>query len=146
MRSRPDLGQRGLYNGQEVRIRARAERAHPAAIERFQRVRFEQLGRPGLWEITSTMEMSGMNMKMPSYTFQHCYTPTEVSDAKKIVPKDQNNKCRTTGVTQSGNTVSWKMICTGKQAMTGSGTITFGNNSYSGTTQMSMAGEGGASR
>jgi|SRR5208282_5047695 len=98
---------------------------------------------PGLWEITSTMEMSGMNMKMPSYTFQHCYTPTEVSDAKKIVPKDRDNKCRTTGVTQSGNTVSWKMICTGEHAMTGSGTISFGSNSYSGTTQMSMAGEGG---
>jgi hypothetical protein len=99
---------------------------------------------PGLWEITSSMEVSGMNMKMPSYTFQHCYTPSEVSDAKKIVPRDpQQNKCQVTDVKQSGDTVSWKMICTGEHAMTGNGAITFGSNSYSGTTQLSMASEGG---
>ena len=99
---------------------------------------------PGLWEITSSTEMSSMNVKMPSQTFQHCYTPADVADAKNIVPKDpKSNQCRAADIKKSGDTVSWKMTCNGPHAMTGSGTITYGDDSYSGVMRMNMAGAGG---
>ena len=101
---------------------------------------------PGLWEITTSMEMTGVNMKMPGQTIQHCYTPTDVADAKNLVPKDpRNDRCRITDIKRTGDTVAWKMACSAPHAMSGNGTITYSSNSYSGSTQMSMAGESGMS-
>ena len=37
-----------------------------------------------------------------------------------------------------GSTASWDIACKGPEEMTGSGTITFGNDSYTGTTRMAM--------
>ncbi|HUO44688.1 MAG TPA: DUF3617 family protein [Burkholderiales bacterium] len=94
---------------------------------------------PGLWEITTSMEMSGVGMQLPATTIKHCYKPSDVADAKNIVPGDpQDKQCRVSDVSESGNTVSWKMSCSGRQKMNGNGTITYGSNSYSGVTQMSV--------
>jgi hypothetical protein len=49
---------------------------------------------------------------------------------------------KVTDVKKSGDRVSWKMNCSGAQAMSVSGTVMFGSTSYSGTPQMSMTNEG----
>ncbi|HET9700810.1 MAG TPA: hypothetical protein VFP70_07825 [Burkholderiales bacterium] len=40
---------------------------------------------PGMWEITSTMEMPGM-LKMAPQMMRHCFTKKDVEDNKKTVP------------------------------------------------------------
>ena len=41
-----------------------------------------------------------------------------------------------------GNTATWRMECKGPNAMSGSGSMTYGGTSYSGTTKLTMI-EGG---
>ncbi len=99
---------------------------------------FAQQMLPGLWEITSNMEMNGM--KMPGGSTQICYNKADVADTKKVVPVD--NKCQVSDIKQEGSRVSWKMQCKPPQSMTGSGTMTFAPTSYTGDMQMRMQHDG----
>ncbi len=40
---------------------------------------------PGLWEITTKIEMSGM--PMPSQTLRHCYTKQDIEQGQGTVPQ-----------------------------------------------------------
>jgi hypothetical protein len=92
-------------------------------------------GNDELWEIATTMKMQGM--AMPAGKSKSCiakdggYNP----DADK---KDKN--CTTTDYKISGNTVTWKMKCTGKNAMTGSGEMTKTTDTMKGTFKMQAEG------
>jgi len=97
---------------------------------------------PGLWEITTRMEMPGMPAGMGQHATQTCYRPGDVQDAAKTVPKDKN--CEVKDYKLSGNTASWRMECRGETEMTGTGTFTYAGNSYSGTTKFAMK-QGGRS-
>jgi Protein of unknown function (DUF3617) len=70
--------------------------------------------RDGYWELVTTMEMPGMSMKMAPTKTKHCYTKEDVKDQKKTISTDKN--CTVTDLKQSGNKVTWKMTCTGKNA------------------------------
>jgi hypothetical protein len=70
--------------------------------------------RDGYWELTTTMDMPGMPMKMPPTTIKHCYTREDVKDEKKTITTDKN--CTVTDMKRSGNKITWKMTCTGKNA------------------------------
>ncbi len=94
--------------------------------------------KPGLWEITTTMQMPGMPFQPPPQTIQHCYTPAEASAAP--VPAG-DPKCRVENVSRNGNTTSWTVSCSGDGAGSGKGEITFsGDSAYSG--KMTMTTEG----
>lgn len=95
--------------------------------------------RPGMWEITSTMDMPGMPMKMPPTTIRHCYTADEVKDQKKVISRDKD--CTVTDFKSSGNKVTWKMKCTGKHPGTFSGETVFSGDSY--VSDMKMEAQGG---
>lgn len=95
--------------------------------------------RPGMWEITSTMDMPGMPMKMPPTSVKHCYTKDEVKDQKKMINRDKD--CTVTDLKSSGNKVAWKMKCTGKNPGTFSGETVFSGDSYE--SSMTMESEGG---
>jgi hypothetical protein len=84
--------------------------------------------REGLWEITSSMDMPGMPMKMAPTKTKHCYTKEDVKDQKKTVTTDKN--CTVTDFKTSGNKMTWKMKCTGQSAGTFSGETTFSADSY----------------
>jgi hypothetical protein len=84
--------------------------------------------REGMWEITSKMEMPGMPMEMPPTTVKHCYTKEDVKDLKNVISRDKN--CTVTDFKKSGNKVSWKMKCTGKNAGMFSGETVFSGDSY----------------
>ena len=95
--------------------------------------------REGKWEITSSMDMPGMPIKMKPTVISHCYTKEDVKDQKKVVA-GKNKDCIVTDMKKSGNKLTWKMKCTGKSKGTFSGETIFGKDSYEST--MNMQSEG----
>ena len=100
--------------------------------------------RPGQWETTAQMEMAGSPVQMPAMKNTRCVTPEDAKDPASSLQTNPagrggKNDCKTTDQKVSGNTVSWKMVCTGAQAMTGSGEITFTDDTYQGTMKMTTA-------
>ena len=74
----------------------------------------------GLWEITTTVNMPGMQGK--SFTHTSCLTK------EKAVPQTAESGCTIKDVKTQGNTISWTVVC--REGMsTSTGKVT-----YSGTT------------
>ena len=98
--------------------------------------------REGMWEITSRMEIPGMPMEMPPTTVKHCYTSEDVKDQKKVINRDKD--CTVTDLKSTGSKVSWKMVCTGKNAGKFSGETIFSGDSYDSV--MNMQSDSGKGR
>lgn len=80
----------------------------------------------GLWEITTTMEMTGMPMQFPAQTHTQCLTGTNLVPQK--VEAGQN--CKMIKQDINGDTVTWVMECE-----TSNGTALFnGHVTYQGET------------
>jgi hypothetical protein len=100
--------------------------------------------REGRWEITSQMEMANMPVKMPEMKTIRCVTPEQSKDPAKALPSPSSNpngkdqSCKVSDYKAVGNTVSWKVACTGAQSLTGSGEMVFAGDSYTGTMKMTM--------
>lgn len=96
--------------------------------------------REGMWEISMKMEMAGMPGGMPPQVVKQCYTRKDVENPERLArqgdPKSEN--CKISNYQLKGNTASWDMACKGPEEMTGSGTMTFSGDSYSGTNRMSV--------
>ena len=93
--------------------------------------------RDGRWEITTEMDMPGMPMKMPATKTIQCVTKEQAEDPNQSVPKDQQDKnCKVSDYKLVGNKVTWTVTCSGKNAMTGSGEMTYGVDTYDGWTKM----------
>ena len=120
--------------------------------------------KPGLWEISTQMsgggmpampamtdaqrkQMEAMGIKMPAAAgggmgavVKHCVTKEQA--AKRQPPQsdeDRSQKCEQKDMKTSGNTVTWKIECTGERKMTGSGTITYrSDESYAGESTFNM--------
>ena len=73
------------------------------------------------WEMSTKMEMPGMPAMPGGQTVKFCRPKGE--EAKPVKSADDKN-CTITDVKNAGNTVTFNMKCTGKDAMTGSGEIT----------------------
>lgn len=87
------------------------------------------------WQVSSSMQMAGMSM--PAMSTEVCKQPGDDS-----VPMKTEKNCEVYDVKRSGNTQSFKMRCTGKEAVAGSGEFTYlGADHYKGTMQMSMQGQ-----
>jgi hypothetical protein len=95
-------------------------------------------GKDDLWEVTSKMEMPGMPMAMPAQTQRVCIGKGGKDD--DYIPRREN--CRVQESKRVGNKVAYKMVCTGKDAMTITGETTLGANSYDGRMVMSGKMEG----
>jgi hypothetical protein len=94
--------------------------------------------KPGLWELSMSTEMPGMPAAAQQpFKMQHCYRAGEMKDPRTIVPQ-KNPNCMLSDVKESGNTVSWKISCTGKMPMTGAGRVTYSGTSYSGVARLTM--------
>jgi hypothetical protein len=99
--------------------------------------------RPGRWETSVQMEMAGSPVQMPPMKSTRCVTPDEAKDPSLLQsgpPGGRGGKsdCKASDQKTSGNTVSWKMTCT-SPPMTGTGEMTFSDNSYTGTMKMNSA-------
>jgi len=95
---------------------------------------------PGKWEISTETQMTGMNnMKILPQTHIQCMTEAD------IVPqsKEASKECQITDIQQKGDTVSWKIICSGQGGqMEGTGEITYQGDSMQGTMDMEITGAG----
>jgi uncharacterized protein DUF3617 len=95
-------------------------------------------GKDDLWEVTTKMEMPGMPMAMPAQTMRHCIA--KGAQDNDYVPARDN--CRVLESQRAGNRVTFKMACTGKDAMDATGEMTFGTGSYDGRMRIAMKMEG----
>ena len=89
----------------------------------------------GLWEITSKMEMMGLNM--PAVKHNQCITK------KNAVPdsSQQDQECKLVNTTVKGDTVKWNMVCDspeGKSTMNGE--ITYHGDTFKGFLKIDMQG------
>lgn len=75
-------------------------------------------GADELWSMTTRMEMEGM--QMPAMSQQVCMKKGET----RAEDLSQDKNCKVTEQRRSGNKVSWKVVCSGPDAMTGSGEMT----------------------
>lgn len=88
-----------------------------------------EMMKPGLWEISASIEMPGLPFQPPLQTMRHCYTAEDVKS--EPVPADEN--CRVTDFKSSGNKITWKLECKGEMAGKGEGEIVFqGDSAYEG--------------
>jgi Protein of unknown function (DUF3617) len=90
----------------------------------------------GLWEITTKMEMPGMPMQMPARKHTQCLTKKNLLET--MVPKEQTQEeeCKIIDQKISGNTVTWTMKCSGKDAMEATGKNTYHGDTFEGTITM----------
>ena len=106
--------------------------------------------RDGNWDITMEMQMPGMpnmpaGMSMPPIKTTQCITREEAADPSKSLPKPPAGRggpaqdCKVSDQKAEGNKVSWAMVCTGANPMTGTGEIVYATDSYTGTMVMNMA-------
>ena len=93
--------------------------------------------REGRWETTTQMEMAGLPMKMPPMTNTRCVTKDQAGDPNSL-GNPPGGSCKTTDVKVEGSKVTWKMSCTGQQAMTGDGEVIYKGDSYTGTINAKM--------
>ena len=98
--------------------------------------------RPGQWDVTMQMQMAGSPVQMPEMKTSRCVTPEEAKDPSKSLPNGpqgrggQKSDCKMSDYKVTGNTATWKMVCTSPQAMTSTGEMTFTDDSYTGTMKM----------
>ena len=91
----------------------------------------------GLWEITSEVKMPGMSM--PPSTHTQCITKDDLVPQKG----QSEQECQVTDVQYKGNTVTWKVECSGQGGvMTGTGRITYNGDSFVGQIEITMPGQG----
>ena len=107
-----------------------AAAAHPAGPDM----------RDGLWEITVKMDMPGMPATMPPQTSRQCVTKRDLEDLRKMTPSAGmgDARCEVSDYRVQENTARWNWRCKGEEAASGTTTMTFSRNTYSGTNQMYM--------
>lgn len=81
-----------------------------------------------LWETTSETVMEGMPMKMPVQTVRVC-----AAQEWDRPPDSGDQTCTTTNFRRVGAKATWTVQCKGEMPMTGTGEMTYGPDSYSGT-------------
>lgn len=96
---------------------------------------------PGLYEVTSRVEMPGMPAGMvPSHTIDQCLTkenPVPNNDAG-------GQACEIIDMNQDGKTLTWKMECAQQgEKITSVGQMTYNGDSFSGTSTTSMGPQAG---
>ena len=98
----------------------------------------------GLWEMTTQAEMKGIPggpQSMPPTTVRQCITKSNPVPQNQ----DKNFECKTVNMKTTGNTVTYKIECKGKDGsvMQTSGTSTYTGSSMSGssTTNLNMKGQ-----
>jgi len=87
-----------------------------------------QSGPDDLWEITTKVTMEGMSM--PAMPSKVCRKRGET-----VPPVEQN--CKTQDIKQVGNRTTYRVVCTGKDAMSGTGEVIQGNGTMRGTLKLS---------
>lgn len=99
---------------------------------------------PGDWRITVSMQMPGMPFTPPPRTIHQCITPDMAQgNLKAMVEQNQQSDCKLTEFSFNSGKGKWKIVCSGRSAGTGEGTITLdGSKHYTSETRLSMQAAG----
>lgn len=92
---------------------------------------FAQTGPDNLWEVTSSMAMEGL--RMPGMTVQVC---AKAGQSDSLMPPMQG-ECQIADRKTVGNRTTFRVTCTGKDAMSGTGEMTTGQGNYNGVMRLS---------
>jgi len=91
------------------------------------------------YEITVRMEMKGVPMALPPQTTKVCMAKNAKDES--FVPQ-RGTDCKVVRSNRTGNTLSYRMECAGKDAMVAEGEITYAGDSYTGKMHMTGAAGG----
>lgn len=96
----------------------------------------------GLWELTFESDIAATPTPMPSvaYTSQRCLNKQTATDPHVLM---QNKHCEILDLNQQVDLLTWKMRCPqqGRQ-MIGDGKVNYSHESFNGSFNMTMQGEG----
>lgn len=102
-----------------------------------------QSRKPGLWEVTSSMSMTGGPAGMPAMpprTNQVCVTQAMIDKYGGPTSSPQTGDCQMTNVVLTATGMTASMTCSGKTSMTGTVQATFVDaNTTKTTIQMTIA-------
>jgi hypothetical protein len=90
------------------------------------------------WESTVRMSMPGMDMQMPPQTSKYCRAKNRAWDGPPM-DKQTEDRCKVSGWQISGGHATWTVTCDG--GMSGTGDMTFTQDSYTGTMNVAMEGQ-----
>lgn len=90
------------------------------------------------WEMSTKMEIPGMPAMPGGPPTKFCRVK---GDESKPVKSDDDKNCSITDVKNVGNTMTFKMKCTGKDAMTGSGEMTHTPTTFNQKIKMRSGGD-----
>jgi len=91
------------------------------------------------YEITVRMEMKDMPMALPPQTTRVCMAKNAKDES--FVPH-KGSDCKVVRSSRTGNTLTYRMECAGKDALVAEGEITYAGDSYSGKMHMTGASGG----
>lgn len=91
---------------------------------------------PGKWQVTVATAIAGMPDAVPPTTVTECVTAEEAANPQPPAT-GQGSDCKINDYKVNGKTITWSISCP-KEELTGSGTMTFNGDSYTGTTQMKI--------
>ncbi len=98
--------------------------------------------REGRWDVTMHLLMPNMPTPIPPMKTVQCITKKQLEDPGSALPgtspnqKNQNNDCRVSDYKAVDKKVTWKMVCTGRQSMSGDGEIVVDGDTYTGIMKM----------
>lgn len=84
---------------------------------------------PGLWEVTSRLDVPDSPVQEASQTLRHCYTRDELQDPRNLIPRVPP-ECRLIGFRFVGTRATWSVECSGPRPMVGGGEMILGQVAY----------------
>jgi len=91
---------------------------------------------PGKWQITVATSIAGMDDAVPPTTVTECVTSEEAANPQPPAA-GQGSDCKFNDYKVSGNSITWSISCP-KEELSGSGSMTFSGDSYTGATKMKI--------
>lgn len=84
---------------------------------------------PGLWEVTSRLDVPDSPVQDATQTLRRCYTAEELRDPRNLVPRVPQ-ECLLIGFRLVGNRATWSVECSALRPMAGGGEMTLGKIAY----------------
>jgi len=104
--------------------------------------------KPGLWEVAIAEQVPNTNSTRTT-TARVCYSADDLKVIDRVVPpqREFGMKCENREIKARGADVTWKIVCTGKEASTnGAATMTLAAESYSAHAKLDAKSKGKASK
>lgn len=97
------------------------------------------LVRQGLWQISVSMNVTGMSASGRPFTHNQCFTSQDVRDGRDILQVNPGHSpCQFADYQHARGRVSWNVRCKGRPPASGHVELIYGRDHYEGTITMSV--------